>query len=501
MTLSFHHMTFTHDGAANPLFADVTAHFDSGWTGVAGVNGSGKTTILRLAAGQLGVQEGEVQRPAHAVLCPQRTDDAPHLLAEFLAAADPDACVLRGRLRLGDDWDARWQTLSHGERKRAQIAVALWQQPDVLLVDEPTNHIDAEARVLLREALTSFRGIGIVVSHDRELLDTLCRQCLLLSPPRAVMRPGNYSEAVADAERDESSRRRRRTQLHQELAQLKRESKRRHAKAAQANRKKSKRGLARGDSDGRAKLDLVRVSGKDGQAGRLARQLDGRIAQLEQDVAGIEVDPQHHTRFWLEGSVSPRRVLFALPAERLPLGRERTLHIPAITMLRDDRFAVTGANGLGKSTFIRHILQRIDLEPDRLVYLPQEIDLDGTRRIMNAVRRLPREDRGRVFTVVSALGSDPKRLLQNDDASPGELRKVLLALGIIRQPYLIVMDEPTNHLDLASIACLERALGDCPCGLLLVSHDLPFLSAVTRTRWQLHAEGSEVALGMHRRAH
>ena len=75
---------------------------------------------------------------------------------------------------------SRWPTLSHGERKRAQIAVALWQQPDVLLLDEPTNHIDITAHELLIEALTSFRGIGLLVSHDRDLLDLLCQQCIFL---------------------------------------------------------------------------------------------------------------------------------------------------------------------------------------------------------------------------------------------------------------------------------------------------------------------------------
>ena len=151
---------------------------------------------------------------------------------------------------------------------------------------------------------------------------------------------------------------------------------------------------------------------------------------------------------------------------------------------------------MGKSTFIHHILQHLNLEEDRLVYLPQELDLAQTRRIMTDIRQLPREELGKVFTVVSALGSDPKRLLQNDDASPGELRKVLLALGVIRRPYLIVMDEPTNHLDLPAITHLEEALSDCPCGLILVSHDLRFLSKLTSVRWHL-AQTGESQVDMH----
>ncbi len=498
MGLSFNHITFTHDGAAVPLFEELIAHFDTGWTGVVGANGTGKTTLLHIAAGRLDPQDGSVQRPADVVLCAQRTDDPPELLREFLKETDAEACALRGKLCLGDDWTERWTTLSHGERKRAQIGVALWQQPEVLLLDEPTNHIDGGARSLLIDALRSFRGIGLVVSHDRELLDLLCRQCLIIRPPNAVMRPGNYMQAISDAEREAAGRRGQRQLMQQELDRLRSESKQRHSKAAQADRRRSKRGLARGDSDGRAKLDLARVSGKDGQAGRVARQLDGRIAQLENDLAAFHVDPQMKTQFWLEGSSSPRRVLFTLRDEVLPLDDTRTLHVPPITMLRDDRIAVTGANGLGKSTFIRHVLQLLDIEEERLVYLPQEIDLTQTRRIMGDVRRLPREDLGRVFSVVSALGSDPKRLLRNDDASPGELRKVLLALGVIRRPYLIVMDEPTNHLDLPAIEHLEHTLAECPCGLILVSHDMRFLSRVASARWDLSLSGERVEMRMDR---
>jgi ATPase subunit of ABC transporter with duplicated ATPase domains len=89
------------------------------------------------------------------------------------------------------------------------------------------------------------------------------------------------------------------------------------------------------------------------------------------------------------------------------------------------------------------------------------------------------------MTAVSRLGSRPARLLESDEPSPGEVRKLLLGFGIARRPYLIIMDEPTNHLDLPSIECLEDALDGCPCGLLLVSHDLPFLSRLTRIRWHI----------------
>jgi len=496
MSLSFHHVTFTHDGAVSPLFEEVTVHLAEGWTGIVGANGSGKTTFLRLAAGYLKAQKGSVQRPGPIVFCPQRTDDLPEQLPLLISSDEAEACVLRGRLRIGEEWAGRWPTLSQGERKRAQIAVALWQQRGTLLLDEPTNHIDLVARELLIDALALFRGTGLLVSHDRDLLDRFCRQCLFLDPPRVTLRPGNYTKAAADAEREEASLRARRSVLQENLERLEEESKRRCAKASRADKKNSKRHLARGDSDGRARIDLARVSGQDGRAGRLAVQLQGRMEHALQEIGDINIKKRYNPSFWIEGSLSPRPILFTLPEGTLSLDGRRTLRFPQFTMMRDDRFALIGANGLGKSTFLRHILSSLDIPKDHLIYLPQEIDGEESRMIMADVNLLSREQLGKIMTVVSALGSRPERLLENLDVSPGELRKVLLALGVVRQPYLIVMDEPTNHLDLPAIESLERALRECPCGLLLVSHDLRFLSQVTSTRWRMEERGTEVLLSM-----
>jgi ATPase subunit of ABC transporter with duplicated ATPase domains len=174
-----------------------------------------------------------------------------------------------------------------------------------------------------------------------------------------------------------------------------------------------------------------------------------------------------------------------MPADSLCLGGGKKLHFPDLTMMPDDRIALTGSNGSGKSTLVQHIMQSLNLNRDRVTCVPQEIDIDASQGIMARARDLPNEKLGQMMTVVSRLGSRPYRLLESLEPSPGEIRKILLAMGIANVPHLIIMDEPTNHLDLPSIECLEQALMGCPCGLLLVSHDRRFLKALTRRRWHL----------------
>ncbi len=489
MSLGLERVSFTHEGATSPLFLRVSLHCARGWTGIVGANGTGKTTLLRLAMGELTPDAGIVRRPPRVALCPQRADSPPPSLGTFLASLDADACRLRGVFVLGDDWVARWDTLSHGERKRAQVAVALWARPDALLLDEPTNHVDDAARQQLVAGLRQFRGTGVLVSHDRELLDALCEQCAFLEPPAIVVRPGNYTDASRVHRDEERARLRQRDEASAQLERLRGEAIRRRRLAEGADRRRSKRGLARGDADGRERIDRARATAVDGRAGTLVRQMGGRIRQAERRVEEIGVRKRYALDFRLPGTPSPRRRLLALPAGVIYLPGGRVLEHPALSIGPDDRIAVVGPNGSGKSTLVRHLLALPALERENLVYLPQELDLEASAGIVERFRSLSRAEQGRVLTIVSALGSRPTRLLESRRASPGEIRKLLLAMGTAREPHLIVMDEPTNHLDLPAIECLEEALGGCRAALLLVSHDRSFLERLTGVRWTLTPSG------------
>jgi ATPase subunit of ABC transporter with duplicated ATPase domains len=121
--LRFENVSFYYPSLHEPVFQDLSLSMERGFTGVVGPNGTGKTTLLRLAAGELEPHQGTIQTPGRIVYCEQRTDTAPDDLETFLNTTNARACRLRGRLNLQTDWLSRWDTLSHGERKRAYCII------------------------------------------------------------------------------------------------------------------------------------------------------------------------------------------------------------------------------------------------------------------------------------------------------------------------------------------------------------------------------------------
>ena len=383
------------------------------------------------------------------------------------------------------DWAGRWDTLSHGERKRGQIGVALWQAPHILAIDEPTNHVDMEARHLLHQALSSFTGVGILVCHDRQLLDTLCRQCLFLAPPRIEVYKGGYTRGKMKREEARQAISKQHHMRKKALKKLKQEAGRRRDSANQADRKRSKKKLAGKDHDAKSKIDAARVTGKDGVGGKLLRQLDGRLRRAQKELSDVRVSRTYSMGIWVDGEKSKRNSLLMMDKGHIRLGESLQLEHPRLVVRPDHRIGITGPNGAGKSALLKALLPRVNLPYDRITYVPQEISLAGSGTVLAQARRLPPDRKGQLMTIVSCLGSRPGRLLESDRPSPGETRKLLLAMGIVQRPHLIVMDEPTNHMDLASIECLESALSQCPCTLMLVSHDLHFIRHLTRERWHI----------------
>ncbi len=442
----------------------------------------------------MSLDDGAIRRPGAVVLCPQRTDLPPECLEGLLSATDPLGARLRGQLNLGPDWNDRWESLSHGERKRAQIGAALWQDASVLCLDEPTNHVDAAARRMLQAAMGQFEGIGLLVSHDRQLLDGLSRQCVFLDPPRAVLRPGTWSQGREQARLEDESARRASHTARAEVKRVERRLVEAREEARHSHQRLSKRKLKRHDSDARAKLTLAKLTGKDASAGGLVHRLESNLDRAEGRASALTSRPAYELGLWFTSERARRDTVLACPAGELSMGGGASLRFPDLVLRPQDRVALVGPNGCGKSTLVRHLVERLVLPEsrmprDRLVYLAQEISLSEGAEVMARLRALSDAELGRALTVVNLLGTDPKRILATEQPSPGEVRKTLIAMGIARIPHLILLDEPTNHLDLPSIECLEEALAECSCALLLVSHDERFLSRLTTVRWEISILG------------
>lgn len=483
MQLEIHNATYAYPGAPEIVLESVDLTFPRGWTAIAGANGSGKSTLLMLAAGLLTPDSGSVSGPRTALYCPQRTEDNPEGLVELLESTDGDSHRLVGLLGVRSDWPDRWETMSHGERKRAQIAVALRSDPDLLAVDEPANHIDATARMLLMEGLETYSGIGLIVSHDRELMDRLCGHCVIVEGRSAEMYRGGYSAATDLRNSHTKEMLHRRELLKSELKSARDLVHRRRTEMDSKRKCLSKRGLRWRDHDAKTRIDGLRVGGKEQGAGRRMRTAETRIRTAREKLDEVRISKERKLSFWLADSRSSRDHLLDLPAGSLDLG-ERRLNYPKLGIGPTDRIALTGDNGSGKSTLVRRMIEELSSKSICHLHMPQELGpVSGA--LLRRMRELPKEELGRVMGVVSCLGSDPAAILHSGRPSPGELRKLMLAMATVDAPELLVLDEPTNHLDLPSIELLEGALGGFPGALLLISHDMRFLEHLTDARWEI----------------
>jgi len=488
VNIRFIDVSFSYGTASENIISSLSVNFGGGWTGISGPNGSGKTTIAKLAAGLLVPARGIItglNAASSAIYCMQETEFPPENPEEFLYTVNNRAGELRSLLGIGNDWIERWDTLSHGERKRFQTGISLWNEPDLLVLDEPTNHLDASAKKLICNALKTRHGTGLLISHDRDLLDSLCTSTLFVRPGSVVMRPGGVSAGLEQELIEEKSRARVYESASENLRRIERSLRSLKKKENSRSVSLSKKNLGKHDHDGKSRIDLARLSGKDKRGSKKIKIMENRAAGLKNHASLKYFRKREVDGFTYSGEKFRGDSIASIPAGRIETGGAGWMDIPGIIVLPSDRIGITGDNGTGKSTLIRHIRSGLKLPDSKAVYISQEISSNDWRCAEAEIRNLPGIILGELLSAVYRLGSEPERILQTPVPSPGEVRKLILAMGLLKKPALIMMDEPTNHMDMQSVSCLEAALSDFDGAVIIVSHDRRFIQNTTSIEWNL----------------
>jgi ATPase subunit of ABC transporter with duplicated ATPase domains len=487
----FNHVSFSYSSAV-PIIEDASFDLGPSWTGLVGANGEGKTTLLSLITGSQSPASGSVsvEPPGLApVLCEQRVDSLTSDIESFAWEWDRDAVRMRASLELDPEHLSRWDTLSPGERKRWQIGAALVAAPDVLLLDEPTNHLDADAKDLLVTALASYKGCGVVVSHDRRLLIELTMRTLRIANGQVTLWGGSYDDARSawEAARHEVIEEHSKLKREQAKAAKRLGDQRRKAEQKDAERLRIRRNAGIHDLDARGAIATGRhaMGQKAGSREREATRSKLEAIAEKVDATSIQKDRGGAVSF----DFAPANKEFLLRYNDSVTVGDRILFDADVALRRTDRIRISGVNGAGKTSLLRHLVDAAAIPNDKVLYLAQETTAPVARVLLDQVRSLPADHKGRVMSLVALLGADPSAILASNQPSPGEARKVALALGLGTPKWLLVLDEPTNHLDLPSIERLEQALLGYEGALLLITHDDALAQKVTDTTWEIQDDG------------
>lgn len=506
--------------ADRPLFREVSFGMERGERlGLIGVNGSGKSTLLRIIAGIEPPDGGRVvfAGGTHVAYLPQAPtlDDSATVLEAVFAGNSPTVRLLREYEQLSAQLEAQphdtdlierlgtltpqmdalgaWEaeaaartiiselglhdyvnnkinSLSGGQRKRVAMARALVDRPDLLILDEPTNHIDTDTIAWLESYLARIPTALLLVTHDRYFLDRLVGRMLELDRGAVYDYTGNYArfleqkaERMARVTAAEEARQ---NLLRKELAWLRR--------GAQARTTKQK-----------AHVERVYT-------------LMEQRPEAAQGTVEIDLGP---------GRRVGKRVL-ELHKVRKAYGERQLISNFSLELQRDDRIGIIGPNGSGKTTLLNLIAGRLNPDTGEIVrgetihmaYYDQESsELDPSQRVVDYIREAAELLRGRDGALVAATQMLERFLFTQDQQwayistlSGGERRRLYLLRKLIEAPNLLLLDEPTNDLDLQTLGVLEDYLDDFQGAVIVVSHDRYFLDRVVSRIFAFEGEGQVV---------
>ena len=498
-----------------PLFEDVSVKFGNGHRyGLIGANGSGKTTFMKVLAGELEPTHGNVSVPAHARVGKLRQDQfafedfsAIHTVimgherlwqvyqerdqlyskpsmteAEGLHAAELEnefamldgytAESAAGELLLAvgipeEQHNGPMSAIAPGWKLRVLLAQALFADPDVMLLDEPTNNLDIDTIRWLEGVLNERKCTMVIISHDRHFLNTVCTHMADLDYGELRVFPGNYDEYMT-------------------AATMARE------RVSSENTKKKER-IA----------DLQAFVSRFSANASKSRQATSRARQIEKIVLE-EVKPSSRMNPYIRFEQDKKLHRLAVSTDKLSksYGDTKVFRDVSINIEAGQRVAVVGPNGIGKTTLLRSIVGDLSVdhgsvkwaENAEVAYMPQDHGDVFTDPVtvfdwMRA-RGKPRDDDQAIRATLGRLLFSRDEMLKTvDKLSGGERGRMLFGEIVLKRPNIIIMDEPTNHLDMESIESLNLALENYPGTVIFVSHDREFVSSLATRVVELTPQG------------
>lgn len=467
--------------------------------GLVGKNGAGKSTLFRIITGLMDSESGSVSIPRNsrigqvaqeapgteeplieivlkadkereALLKEAETATDPHRIAEIQtrltdiqahSAESRAASILDG---LGFDHEAQKRpasSFSGGWRMRVALAAVLFSEPDLLLLDEPTNYLDLEGTLWLEDYIRRYPHTVIIISHDRDLLNTAVNSIIHLDQQKLTFYRGSY---------DQFQRQRAEAIELQQKAKIKNEAARKHLQSF---------------------IDRFKAKATK------ARQAQSRVKALERmgTVAAVIEDHVHPITF-PEPEKQPASPIIAIQggavgyAPGKPILKGLNLRID-----NDDRIALLGSNGNGKSTFAKFISGRLQAQAGDLKLAPNlkigffaQHQIDDLRPAESAVEHvrplMPDAPEAKVRARVAQMGLATEKMdTPAKDLSGGEKARLLMGLAAFDAPNMLILDEPTNHLDIDSRNALIEALNDYEGAVILISHDRHLIEATVDRLW------------------
>ena len=494
--ISVNNLTFYYDGSFDNVFEDVSFSIDTNWKlGFIGRNGKGKTTFLNLLLGKY-TYKGSIDTTTvfdyfpYQITAEQMQLPAAEFMEELKAGCE-NWRVLCELAELGESAEILYRpfdTLSPGERTKVLLAVLFSGENDFLLIEEPTNHLDQNARESVKSYLAGKKGF-ILVSHDRDLLDACIDHCLVLNRKSIEVQSGNFSSWWENKQRKDQFAVAENEKHLKEIRKLKQASKRTSEWADKSER--SKIGFDPVKEHDRSISTRAYISAK-------TKKMQSRVKQMERRM-DREIEEREGLLQDLETPVDLKLVQLTHHKQRLVNVNDYSVRYEGagspvfehltFDMNRGDRIALSGKNGCGKSTLIKQILYKSGMIQEKMPVLETGLCEAASGLVISYVGQNSTGLKGDIAsfcrdrsldlslfcTILRQLDFERTQFLKRiEEYSEGQKKKVLLAASLLTPAHLYIWDEPLNYIDVFSRMQIEKLLLEYKPTMLFVEHDVRF---------------------------